>query len=151
SYDATLNLNAYYRLRANLGDLSPELLVSGTQEINCYLKLSESLMKPTIDFDIKAPKAPDGDKTLLAQLTSEQDELNRQFFSLLLWKKFQPTKGSTRASGGAALDLATNQINSMLSQVSQDYKLNVDMNTDSEGRSEYALGIEKGFLDDQLV
>lgn len=150
-YDATLNLNAYYRLRANLGDLSPELLVSGTQEINCYLKLSESLMKPTIDFDIKAPKAPDGDKTLLAQLTSEQDELNRQFFSLLLWKKFQPTKGSTRASGGAALDLATNQINSMLSQVSQDYKLNVDMNTDSEGRSEYALGIEKGFLDDQLV
>lgn len=150
-YQANLNLQAYYKVRTNLGDLSPELLTSGNQEINCYLKLSESLMKPTIDFDIKAPKAPDADKALLAQLTSDKDELNRQFFSLLLWKKFQPMKGSSRASGGAALDLASSQINSLLSQVSQDYKLNVDMNADNQGGSEYAVGVEKGFLDDQLV
>lgn len=150
-YNATLNLDAYYKLKANLGDLSPELLVSGNQEINCFLKLTESLMKPAIQFDIKAPKAPDTDKSILAQLTSEPDELNRQFFSLLLWKKFQPSKGSARANGGAALDLATNQINSLLSQVSQDYKLNVDMNSDNQGGSEYAFGIEKGFLDDKLV
>ncbi|MCO5260958.1 MAG: translocation/assembly module TamB [Crocinitomicaceae bacterium] len=150
-YGATLDLNAIYKLRANLGDLSPELLVSGTQEINCLINLSEALMKPAIEFDIKAPKAPDTDRSLLSQLTSDKDELSRQFFSLLLWKKFQPTKGSTRASGGAALDLATNQINSLLSQVSQDYKLNVDMNADDQGRSEYAFGIEKGFLDDKLV
>lgn len=150
-YEANLNLQAYYKVRANLGDLSPELLTSGNQEVNCYLKLSESLMRPTIDFDIKAPKAPETDKALLAQLTSDKDELNRQFFSLLLWKKFQPMKGSSRASGGAALDLASNQINSLLSQVSQDYKLNVDMNSDANGGSEYAFGVEKGFLDDQLV
>ena len=150
-YQANLNLQAYYKVRTNLGDLSPELLVSGNQDVNCYLKLSESLMKPTIEFDIKAPKAPESDKTLLSQLTSDKDELNRQFFSLLLWKKFQPMKGSSRASGGAALDVASNQINSLLSQVSQDYKLNVDMNSDNQGRSEYALGVEKGFLDDQLV
>lgn len=150
-YQANLNLQAYYKVRANLGELSPELLTSGNQEVNCYLKLSESLMKPTIDFDIKAPKAPESDKALLNQLTSDKDELNRQFFSLLLWKKFQPMKGSSRASGGAALDLASNQINSLLSQVSQDYKLNVDMNSDASGQSEYALGVEKGFLDDQLV
>ncbi|HLU88180.1 MAG TPA: translocation/assembly module TamB domain-containing protein, partial [Taishania sp.] len=65
--------------------------------------------------------------------------------------KFQPMKGSSRASSGAALDLATNQINSLLSQVSKDYKLNVDMNADVTGGSEYALGVEKGFLDDQLI
>lgn len=150
-YQANLNLQAYYKLRANLGELSPELLTSGSQEVNCYLKLSESLMKPTIDFDIKAPKAPEADKALLAQLTSDRDELNRQFFSLLLWKKFQPMKGSSRASGGAALDLASNQINSLLSQVSQDYKFNVDMNSNAQGMSEYQFGVEKGFLDDQLV
>lgn len=150
-YQANLNLQAYYKVRANLGDLSPELLVSGNQEINCYLNLSESLMKPTIDFDIKAPKAPEADKALLTRLTSDRDELNRQFFSLLLWKKFQPMKGSSRASGGAALDLASSQINALISQVSQDYKLNVDMSSDAQGGSEYAVGVEKGFLDDQLV
>lgn len=150
-YEANLNIQAYYKIRANLGELSPELLTSGNQEVNCYLNLSESLMRPTIEFDIKAPKAPEPDKALLTQLTSDKDEMNRQFFSLLLWKKFQPMKGSSRASGGAALDLATNQINSLLSQVSQDYKLNVDMNSDVSGGSEYAVGVEKGFLDDQLI
>lgn len=150
-YDANLNLQAYYKVRTNVGELSPELLTSGQQEINVYLNLTESLMKPTIGFDIKAPKANEADKAILAQVTSNKDELNRQFFSLLLWRKFQPMKGSTRASGGAALDLVSQQINSLLSQVSQDYKLNVDMNSDLYGQNEYAVGIQKGFLDDQLV
>ncbi|MEZ4890422.1 MAG: hypothetical protein R2779_07655 [Crocinitomicaceae bacterium] len=57
------------------------------------MKLTESLMKPAIQFDIKAPKAPDTDKSILAQLASEPDELNRQFFSrCCCGKKFQPSK-----------------------------------------------------------
>ena len=150
-YDANLNLQAYYKVRTNIGELSPELLTSGQQEVNVYLNLTESLMKPAIGFDIKAPKANEADKAILAQVTSNKDELNRQFFSLLLWRKFQPMKGSTRASGGAALDLVSQQINSLLSQVSNDYKLNVDLNSDLYGQNEYAVGIQKGFLDDQLI
>ncbi len=150
-YDASLNLQAYYKVKTNIGELSPELLTSGQQDINAYLNLTESLMKPTISFDIKAPKAPEADKAILAQVASNKDELSRQFFSLLLWRKFQPMKGSSRASGGAALDLVSQQINSLLSQVSQDYKLNVDLNSDSQGQNEYAVGIQKGFLDDQLI
>ena len=85
--------------------------------------LTESLIKPSIGFDIKAPKASETDKTFLARITNDPVELNRQFFSLLLWKKFQPLTGSTAANGSAALDLVTNQINSMLAMVSKDYKL----------------------------
>lgn len=150
-FQAALDLQAYYTMKASLGDLSPELLTSGSQDIHCYLNLTESLMKPAIDCKIDAPKAAEKDKSLLAQLTADKDELNRQFFSLLLWKKFQPIKGSSRASGGAALDLASNQINSLLDQVSQDFKVNVNMNADDVGRSEYEVGVKKGFLDDQLV
>lgn len=150
-YEANLNLQAYYKVRANLGDLSPDLLTSGNQNINCYLYLTESLMKPTINFDIVAPKASESDQSFLSKLTTNPEELNRQFFSLILWKKFQPIKGTGRASGGAALDLATNQINSILNQISKDYKFNVDMNSNNQGNSEYALGIEKGFLDDKLI
>lgn len=150
-YDANVNLQAYYKVRTNLGELSPELLTSGQQDINCYLNITESLMKPRIDFDIKAPKANEADKAILSQVTTNKDELNRQFFSLLLWRKFQPMQGSSKASGGAALDLVSQQINSLLSQVSQEYKLNVDMNSDMYGQNEYAVGIQKGFLDDQLM
>jgi hypothetical protein len=78
--------------------------------------------------------------------------LNRQFFSLLLWKRFQPLRGSAAAGGSAAMDLVSNQINSMLSQVSKDYKMNVNLDTDETTKeSTYEFGVSKGFLDDRLI
>ena len=156
-YGASINLKSYYTVNANLSEISPEQL-QGTnkganQKINCYLLLTEDLMKPTIGFDIKAPKATDTDKALLSRITSDQEELNGQFFSLLLWKKFKPLKGSiTSGSSGTAMDLLTNQINSILSQVSKDYKLNVNLDADDvTGGNTVAVGLTKGFLDDRLI
>jgi hypothetical protein len=78
--------------------------------------------------------------------------LNRQFFSLLLWKRFQPLRGTAAAGGSAAMDLVSNQINSMLSQVSKDYKMNVNLDTDETTKeSTYEFGVSKGFLDDRLI
>jgi hypothetical protein len=109
-------------------------------------------MKPTIGFDIKAPKADESGKALISRITADKDELNRQFFSLLLWKRFQPLRGTTAAGGSAAMDLVSNQINSMLSEVSKDYKLNVNLDADQvTGESTYEFGVSKGFLDNRLI
>lgn len=155
-YRATLNLKTYYEVNANLAEISPDQFGSSSsgsnQKILCYLELTESLLKPTIRFDIKAPKADEAGKALIARITSDEDELNRQFFSLLLWKRFQPLKGSTAAGGSAALDLVSNQINAMLSQVSKDYKLNVNLDADNlTGENSLEFGVSKGFLDDRLI
>lgn len=154
--NATLDLKTYYEVNANLHEISPDQLQGsgkGTnQKVLCYLGLTESLMKPTIGFDIKAPKADENGKALLARITGDPDELNRQFFSLLLWKRFQPLKGTTAAGGSAAMDLVSNQINSMLSQVSKDYKMNVNLDADAvTGEKAYEFGLSKGFLDDRLI
>lgn len=156
-YNAKINLKSFYTVNANLSEISPEQL-QGTnkganQKINCYLLLTEDLMKPTIGFDIKAPKATDTDRALLSRITSDPEELNGQFFSLLLWKKFKPLKGSiTSGSSSTAMDLLTNQINSILSQVSKDYKLNVNLDADDiTGGNTVAVGLTKGFLDDRLI
>src|SRR5690606_21144612 len=101
-YEANLDLSTYYKVKTSFAELSSDQAGSGLQEIQCYLNLTESLMKPKIDFDIKAPKADESAKALLSRVTSDKDELNRQFFSLLLTKNFLPLKGSTRAGGGAA-------------------------------------------------
>jgi hypothetical protein len=109
-------------------------------------------MKPTIGFDIKVPKADETGKALLARITGDPDELNRQFFSLMLWKRFQPLRGTASAGGSAALDLAQNQINSMLSQVSKDYKMNVNLDANEvTGEKAYEFGVSKGFLDNRLI
>lgn len=154
-YNATIDLKAYYTVNANISDISPDKLngvVGSNQKINCYLLLSESLMKPTIGFDIKAPKANENDKALLARVTADPDELNSQFFSLLILNRFKPQKGVVSSNNTSALDIVSNQINSILSQISKDYKLNVDLASDNTaGSNKMAVGLTKGFLDDRLI
>lgn len=154
-YDANLNLKTYYQVNANIADISSDQIASGSgghQQVLCYLNLYESLLKPEIQFDIKAPLANDVARSLINRITTDKVELNRQFFSLLLWKKFQPLTSSATADGSAAAELITNQINSMLSMVSDDYKLNVSYDSDNLSENkQYEFGITKGFLDNRLI
>ena len=156
-YNALIDLKCYYQVNASLNEISPNLATNnmGNQEILCYLNLTQSLLKPTIDFDIVAPNTNEAGQTLLNLIKNDNDMLNRQFFSLLLFKKFQSIDPQNSTSGGtssAALDLAQSQINSMLSQVSKDYKLNVALDKNAlTGGNSMAVGITKGFYGDRLI
>jgi hypothetical protein len=154
-YNANLDIKTFHRVNANLGEIMDAIdnqRGPTNQEVLCYLNLSQTLIEPKITFDIQVPKATEGGRAALNRVKSDQDELNRQFFSLLLWKKFQPLQGQTSASGNAALDMVSNQINSVLSQVSKDYKLNVALDNDKlTTTSSYEVGISKNFLDDRLI
>jgi hypothetical protein len=154
-YNANLNLRGYYKVNANLSEISVDQLSnsgSAKQEIYCYLDITETLNKPAISFDIQAPKATESGKALINRINSDPEELNRQFFSLLLFKSFQPLKGTTTATSGAALDLAASQINSMLSQLSQSYRMAVNMDANSTtGDKTFEFGVSKEFLDNRLI
>ena len=156
-YNALLDLKCYHIVNANLNEISQNLSTNnlGNQEILCYLNLTSSLLKPTISFDIVAPNTNEVGQSLLNLIKNYNDMLNRQFFSLLLFKKFQSIDAqntNSNSTGSAALDLAQSQINSMLSQVSNDYKLNVALDKNAiTGGNYMAVGITKGFYDDRLV
>ncbi len=153
-YNANLNLKSYYKVKANLSEISVDQLgnTSGTnQDVFCYLNITQTLISPAIAFDIAVPRADESGKALINRITSDPEELNRQFFSLLLWKRFQPLKGSNTGASGTALDLAANQINSMLSQLSQSYKLAVNLDADATGDKTYEVGLSKEFLDERLI
>jgi len=122
------------------------------QDIYCYLRLSDKLLSPQISFDIKAPRAPETGRALIDRVLADSDERNRQFFSLLLVSKFQPLKGNVSAGGSAALDLIESQINAALSNLSENYKLNLDVGSDAtQGETSVAIGMNKGVLNDRLV
>lgn len=155
-YDAKLDLKTYYKLNANLNEISGDNgLNSGNgahQAILPYLNLSGTMVEPQIEFDIQAPNADDFGKTLIDRINSDQDELNRQFFSLMLARRFQPIAGIGGANGSAALDLLTNQVNAMLSRISEEYTLKVGIDNDMiSGDNTYEFGISKGFLNDRLI
>ncbi|MES2800147.1 MAG: translocation/assembly module TamB domain-containing protein [Bacteroidota bacterium] len=155
-YNANLDLKTYYKVNASIAEISPNEF-QGTanvsdQEVLCYLNLTETLLKPSIGFNITSPKANETGRALLSRIVSDPDELNRQFFSLLLWRRFQPLKGTTATSSSGALDMVSNQINSILAMVSKDYKLNVNLDKDDiSGENTMEFGVSKGFLDNRLV
>ena len=148
-YDANIDIvTAFTIKKVSILDLSPELLDKSllNQDVVCFLKLNETLESPKIKFEILAPNASESGKSLISRVNAENDELNRQFFSLLLVKKFQPIKGTVSASSSAAFDLVESQINGLLGQLSKEYKVNVDL-----GESNALASVQKNFLNDRLV
>lgn len=150
-YDAKIDIQTYADVSANFADLTPEnTSVSGgasAQTVQCYINLAETLMNPSIAFDIKAPKVTDeGQLSLLNRVKESNDELNRQFFSLLVSQKFLPLQGSGVSGSGAALDVVTNQLNSLLSQLSKGYKLKLNM-----GSGTTTLGVQKKIGDRVII
>lgn len=154
-YEAILDIAAFYKTTANISIVMDEVLErrsTDNEEIYCYLNMEGDMTKPNISFDIRAPKASEASKAVINRIRSEQDELNRQFFSLMITKRFQPLNSQLQVGGNGALDLLSTQINSILSAVSTDYKLNVALDSDElTGDNSYELGISKGFLDDRLI
>ncbi|MCJ8292504.1 MAG: translocation/assembly module TamB domain-containing protein [Crocinitomicaceae bacterium] len=155
-YNAQLNLRTYKKVTANLAALSADQFSGGTnahEDIRCYLILTETLLKPAISFDIEAPNTNSAGKSLIERVRKDKDELNRQFFSLMLANTFQPLgENGGAGQGGAAVDLLENQINGLLAKVSSDYKLNLNLDKDGlTGDNTYEFGLKKGFLDDRLI
>jgi hypothetical protein len=155
--NATLNIDAYWIVKANLAEIMPDVLDQkgpANQDVWCYLNLSESLTAPKLTFDIQVPKATESGKAAVARIKSDPDELNRQFVSLLLLKKFQPIQGQLRTGTGAnaAFDFAENQINALLGEVSKNTRLNVDINNDDQsGEKSLQFGVSRNLLDNRLI
>jgi len=117
------------------------------------LNLDETLLAPQISFDIDAPNAPETGKALLNEVLSEESELSKQFFSLLLLRSFQPLNSSIEAHASAAMDLAESQVNALLGDVSEEYDLNFSsvVGKDLVGLNLIEFGISRRFFNDRLI
>jgi hypothetical protein len=156
-YDAIMDISASYQTRANIAVVMADIIENRSSDnelIKSYLYLNGDMMSPEISFDLEAPNASESAKAVLSRIRSDQDELNKQFLSILISRSFLPLENSDRGlggSGGALLDLASTQINSILNKVSQSYQINVNLeNDDLSGQFSGALGLSKNFLNDRL-
>ena len=151
--NARIDIEAVYRVNANLADIVPDQVTAGViqQEVECVIFVGNTLSEPTIRFDIAAPKAAEANQQLINRIRSDKDELNKQFFSLILFKRFQPLTGPGSAGNNAALDVLTTQINNALGQLSKAYKVLVNVDRDSQtGEGSVEVGVQKSFLDERL-
>ncbi len=138
-FDATINLDAYYRTRAPLYDLMPT--AANAEElkkrfpVQCHMMLTNSLMRPDIKFDIILPTAEDETQQSVRSIINTEDEMSRQVISLLTFNRFytpdymksglEETQSNSQAQAAAvtASEFLSSQVSNWASQFSE----NVDL------------------------
>lgn len=154
-YDATINLNAVYRQRANVDPLLTEaqrVLLNNTNgrarsfmNVDTYLKLTGSLLRPTINFEIKLPTVNENDASdvLVARIqniNNNEQELNNQVLGLLVAGQFIPNDNSNAANNfigstgaNSLTEALSNQLNNVLSQVFDNVNIGINYRSSNLG------------------
>ncbi len=126
--DADLDLSAIYEVKAAASPLmalqqssDPSTNMRFRQQLPfmVYLNIDGELMKPELSFNLDMPEDQQGAiggqvYGRVQQLNQQEDELNKQVFSLLVFNRFFPASGSDGSGGGAAA-LARDNLNQALS------------------------------------
>ncbi|SHE44789.1 Family of unknown function [Mariniphaga anaerophila] len=139
-YNAIIDINAVYKLKASLYDLLVDTYnsvvadnISQSQRIpvECKILLTDELSNPNIDFEIEFPTVGDRMVELVKQFLDTPEEMNKQILSLVVLGKFytpEYLRGTYEAQnpnliGTTASELFSNQLSNWLSQISS----NVDI------------------------
>lgn len=131
-YEADIDLSAVYRLRASLKGLSEDY--SGTSvPVDCIIRLKDNLYNPDISFSINLPEANNElNQLVFAEIdTSNQVIMTQQIVSLLVLKTFafNRTPDITTSVSSSSIEVLTDQLSNMLSQIIKDVDIGVKYRT----------------------
>jgi len=159
-YDAEINLNAIYPLRASLHDLNLDSTDRRRIPVECGLEMTGKLLTPEIGFDIKLPKADDNTRNIVKSLITTEQQMNKQVFSLLILGSFQPALNVSANSGFDAgggvgantSEVLSNQLSNWLSQISEDFDIGVNYRPGDEiTDKEVELALSTQLFDERLT
>lgn len=169
-YDAVLDMQAIYNLRAPLYDLFPEDSTAGFKRrtpVELELQLSEQLLSPEISFDIRLPSADENTKRRLESIlyVNNNDvnpqEMNQQVFGLLVLNRFLPSASSTAAADSYnrgtpglnnGFEFVSNQLSNWASRLSDQFDVGVKYRPADELNSdEVDLSLSTEIFNDRLI
>lgn len=162
-FDAQLDLQALYRVRAPLYDVMFEKNEAYKKRVpvDVTMRLRDKLMNPEIGFEVRLPTVDENTRTQVNSVLSTEQELNRQVFALIVLNRFiQPqsiTGAGSPGTGGDAVgttgfELLSNQMNNWLSKLSDDFDLGVNYrpgNNISQDELEVAMSTQ--ILNERLL
>ena len=167
--DANINITAAYTVEVN----PPKAVAtSGTEKVpvSVLLNMQGELMSPLITFDLEVPPGTTGELAtnlsnyLQSQVVTQENELNKQVFSLLVLQRFlenDPFAGGGGGIAGSARSSVSSFLTQQLNNLSANIK-GVDLSFDLEsyedqegegslvGRTQLEVALSKNLLNDRL-
>ncbi|QLE02337.1 translocation/assembly module TamB domain-containing protein [Galbibacter sp. BG1] len=178
--EASLDIKAVYNVKTTADalmatqttDLKPSDMTAYRRKLPfmVYLNVDGELLDPELSFQLDMPEDDQGAAGgaiygYLEQLNSQEEELNKQVFSLLVMGSFFPSSGSSGSTGGPASiardninDVLSGQLNSISDKIMGDTGIQLDFGLDSytdyqtnSGRTELDINASKSLFNDRLV
>ncbi len=159
-------------VQSDIGSLSQAEQTTYKEKLpfSVNLRMTGEMLKPTISFDISLPDAvlsrwPLVD-TKLQQVRSDDAELNKQAFALLLLGRFVQEDPLASSGGGfnagsavrsSAAGLLTDQLNKLAGNLVKGVDLNFDLQSDqdystgtAQNSTDLKVGVSKRLLNDRI-
>lgn len=180
--DASLDIRAIYRIETSpselmasqLGGANSETINQYRQELPflVYLNVEGDLLQPVISFGLDMPEDQQGVMggnvyTRVQQINTQEDELNKQVFSLLVLNRFFPATGSDGSGGGTTAmarssvsQLLSDQLNAFSNSLFGGSGLELDFDLDSfqdyregtgQNRTQLNVNAQQSLFNDRLV
>lgn len=164
-YEADIDIWAYYPLKASLYDIMPENEKLTGQykqktDVDCMMHLSQNLFNPNINFDITLPSSNETARTVLRNLVSTEQEMNKQVFSLLILNKFIPRADAITSNQSSnanfvqstTSEVLSNQLSNMISNFSDDFDIGFNYRPgDNISNDEVAVAMSTQLFNDRLT
>ncbi|MBO7198604.1 MAG: translocation/assembly module TamB domain-containing protein [Alistipes sp.] len=154
---AQLNIDAVYQTKASLKPLIGNSLqgidTSRAVPVECYIKLTDDMMSPTVTFDVEVPNVAPEIQTVIDKALNDQQSIATQMFWLLAANTFSSEDtGAMGASLSATtgFELLSNQLSNWLSGDNYNIVLRYRPRTEQTG-DEVDFGFSKSWLDNRLI
>ncbi len=157
-YEAELDLSAVYKVKASLKDLLGEEYQQRIP-VQIIMKMTGSLANPDVKLSIEMDQLTQQDvagvSSYFRNIQYDEQELNNQVVSLLLFGRFAPTSNSQQNNlGGVALtnsisELISNQLNYWLSQSMGTDNFGVEVKTNQF--EDVQVGIKAAMFNDRVT
>lgn len=159
--DATLDVIAIYKTRTSLYNLFYDDAYQRRIPVDCEIHLYGKLESPDINFNISLPTADEDTKTRLENSINTEEDLNKQFLSLLIINSFLPDPsyappGSSPIQSSAVqvttAELLSNQLSNWVSQISNDFDIGFHYRPGDEVSSqEIEVALSTQILNDRVL
>ncbi len=159
--NARLDVVAIYKVRTSLYNLYYDEAYRRRIPVNCEIYLSGKLESPVIRFNIDLPTADEDTKSRLKNTINTEEDLSKQFLSLLIINSFLPDPNyappgtspiKTGAVEATTAELLSSQLSSWISQISNDFDIGFRYRPgDQVSSQEIELAIATQILNDRVL
>ncbi|MCF6352054.1 MAG: translocation/assembly module TamB [Cyclobacteriaceae bacterium] len=165
-YLANMDIDAVYRVNTSLAPIIDTVYQDLPEIKRIYpskvlLNLDGPLLSPDIEFDIKIEDYPRSNvnidtevRAFLNRIHNDEQEMNRQVFSLLVFRKYSPPNAfSTGGTVGSSVsEFVSNQLSYWISQVDENLTIDFDLgNLDENALETFQLRVSYAFMDGKLI